>query len=94
MPLPVQRRSNDYADYYEASSKAVAEGRYTNLPKPSSFIRTSVASVVDYVRIRSSILLESSRFPHGIPMLGEQWRLMRGFVWRACKSGSDEGRKR
>jgi hypothetical protein len=49
MPLPVQRRSNAYADYYEAASKAVAEGRYTNLPKPSSFIRTSAASVVDYV---------------------------------------------
>jgi len=49
MPLPVQRRSNDYADYYEEASKAVAEGRYTNLPKPSSFIRTSAVSVVDYV---------------------------------------------
>jgi ribosomal protein S16 len=49
MPLPVQRRSNAYADYYEAASKAVAEGRYTNLPKPSSFIRTPAVSVVDYV---------------------------------------------
>ena len=46
MPLPVQRRSNAYADYYEAASKAVAEGRYTNLPKPSSFIRTPAISVV------------------------------------------------
>jgi hypothetical protein len=49
MPLPVQRRANAYADYYEAASKAVAEGRYTNLPKPSSFIRSPVVSVVDYV---------------------------------------------
>lgn len=49
MPLPVQRRSNAYADYYEAASKAVAEGRYTNLPKLSSFIRTPALSVVDYV---------------------------------------------
>ncbi|MBK5280987.1 MAG: tetratricopeptide repeat protein [Nitrospiraceae bacterium] len=49
MPLPVQRRSNAYADYYEAASKAVAEGRYTNLPKPSSFIRTPAVSPVDYV---------------------------------------------
>ena len=49
MPLPVQRRANAYADYYEAASKAVAEGRYTNLPKPSSFIRTPAVSVVDYV---------------------------------------------
>jgi hypothetical protein len=49
MSLPVQRRSNAYADYYEAASKAVAEGRYTNLPKPSSFIRTPAVSAVDYV---------------------------------------------
>jgi hypothetical protein len=49
MPLPVQRRANAYADYYEAASKAVAEGRYTNLSKPSSFIRSPVVSVVDYV---------------------------------------------
>ncbi|MDP1768033.1 MAG: hypothetical protein Q8L74_04420 [Nitrospirota bacterium] len=49
MPLPVQRRANAYADYYEAASKAVAEGRYTNLPKPSSFIRTPAVSALDYV---------------------------------------------
>jgi hypothetical protein len=49
MPLPVQRRSNAYADYYEAASKAVAEGRYTGLPKLSSFIRTPAAGVMDYV---------------------------------------------
>jgi hypothetical protein len=49
MPLPVQRRSNAYADYYEAASKAVAEGRYTNLPKPSSFIRTPAVSTLDYL---------------------------------------------
>jgi len=49
MPLPVQRRSNAYADYYEAASKAVAEGRYTSLPKRSSFIRTPAASAVDYL---------------------------------------------
>lgn len=49
MPLPVQRRANAYADYYEAASKAVAEGRYTNLPKLSSFIRTPGVSALDYV---------------------------------------------
>jgi hypothetical protein len=49
MPLPVQRRSNAYADYYEAASKAVAGGRYTNLPKPSGFIRTPAVGVVDYL---------------------------------------------
>src|SRR5262245_41311524 len=49
MPLPIQQRSNAYADYYEAASKAVAEGRYTNLPKPSSFIRTPAVSTLDYL---------------------------------------------
>jgi len=49
MSLPVQRRANAYADYYEAASKAVAEGRYTNLPKPSSFIRTPAVGALDYV---------------------------------------------
>jgi hypothetical protein len=49
MPLPVQRRSNAYADYYEAANKAVAEGRYTNLPKPSSFIRTPAVNALDYL---------------------------------------------
>lgn len=49
MPLPVQRRSNAYADYYETANKAVAEGRYTNLPKPSGFIRTPAVSMMDYL---------------------------------------------
>ncbi|NWF73171.1 MAG: tetratricopeptide repeat protein [Nitrospirae bacterium] len=49
MPLPVQRQSNAYADYYEAASKSVAEGRYTNLPKPSGFIRTPAVSTLDYL---------------------------------------------
>ena len=33
MRLPIQRRANAYAEYYEAANKAVAGGRYTNLPK-------------------------------------------------------------
>ena len=49
MPLPVQRRSNAYADYYEAASKAMAEGRYTNMPKLSSFIQTPADSTLDYL---------------------------------------------
>lgn len=49
MRLPVQRRANAYAEYYEATNKAVAEGRYTNLPKPSSFIRTPATGPLDYL---------------------------------------------
>ncbi len=48
MPLPVQRRANAYAEYYDAANKAVAEGRYSSLPKVSTFLRTSGASPVDY----------------------------------------------
>jgi hypothetical protein len=70
MPLPVQRRSNDYADYYEAASKAVAEGRYTNLPKPSSFIRTSAASVVDYVANPIEHIIGIEPLPSWDPYVG------------------------
>ncbi|WP_455388248.1 hypothetical protein [Petrachloros mirabilis] len=49
MRLPVQRRANAYAEYYEAVNKAVAAGRYSNLPKPSSFIRTPPTGVLDYL---------------------------------------------
>lgn len=49
MALPIQRRSNGYADYYEAANRAVAEGRYTNLPKMSSFIRTQATTAMDYL---------------------------------------------
>ena len=70
MPLPVQRRSNDYADYYEEAGKAVAEGRYTNLPKPSSFIRTSVASVVDYVANPIEHIIGIEPLPSWDPYVG------------------------
>jgi len=49
MRLPVQRRANAYAEYYEAVNKAVAAGRHSNLPQQSSFIRTPPTSVLDYV---------------------------------------------
>ncbi|HEY5626537.1 MAG TPA: hypothetical protein VIR79_01185 [Nitrospira sp.] len=49
MRLPVQRRANAYAEYYEEVNKAVAVGRYTNLPKPASFIRTPATSTMDYL---------------------------------------------
>jgi hypothetical protein len=63
MPLPVQQRSNAYADYYEAASKAVAEGRYTNLPKRSSFIRTPAVSMVDYVANPIEHIIEVEPLP-------------------------------
>ena len=70
MPLPVQRRSNAYADYYEAVSKAVAEGRYTNLPKPSSFIRTPAVSVVDYVANPIEHIIGIEPLPSWDPYVG------------------------
>jgi hypothetical protein len=70
MPLPVQRRSNAYADYYEAASKAVAEGRYTNLPKRSSFIQTSAVSVVDYVANPIEHIIGIDPLPSWDPYVG------------------------
>jgi hypothetical protein len=49
MRLPIQRRANAYAEYYEATNKAVAEGRYLNLPKPSGFLRTPATGLMDYL---------------------------------------------
>jgi hypothetical protein len=49
MRLPVQRRANAYAEYYEATNKAVAGGRYTNLPKLSAFVRTPATGLMDYL---------------------------------------------
>ena len=70
MPLPVQRRSNAYADYYEAASKAVAEGRYTNLPKPSSFIRTPAVSALDYVANPIEHIIGIEPLPSWDPYVG------------------------
>jgi hypothetical protein len=49
MRLPVQRRANAYAEYYDAANKAVAGGRYTNLPKASAFVRTPPTALTDYL---------------------------------------------
>jgi hypothetical protein len=49
MRLPIQRRANAYAEYYEAANKAVAGGRYTNLPKLSTYVRTPASGVIDYL---------------------------------------------
>jgi Tetratricopeptide repeat len=70
MPLPVQSRFNAYADYYEAASKAVAEGRYTNLPKPSGFIRTPAVSVVDYLANPIEHIIGIEPLPSWDPYVG------------------------
>ncbi|HEX8750338.1 MAG TPA: hypothetical protein VF732_04425 [Nitrospira sp.] len=49
MRLPIQRRANAYAEYYEATNKAVAGGRYTNLPKLSTYVRTPATGLMDYL---------------------------------------------
>lgn len=48
LPLPVQRRLNDYADYYDASYKAAGEGKYGSLPKWKNYIRFPASGLVDY----------------------------------------------
>jgi hypothetical protein len=47
LPLPKQRRFNAYAQYYEAVSKAAAQGRYADLPKLSHFMHTLPYGVLD-----------------------------------------------
>ncbi len=95
MSLPVQRRSNAYADYYEAASKAVAEGRYTNLPKPSTFIRTSAVSAVDYVMNPIEHIIGIEPLPSWDPYVGQtvetdaQLRLASLQVW--IRQGAQDG---
>lgn len=48
LPLPKQRRLNDYAEYYEASYKAAGEGRYGSLPKWKDYIRFPASGLMDY----------------------------------------------
>lgn len=49
LPLPKQRRFNDYAEYYESSYKAAGEGRYGAMPKRSTYIKHPATRVMDYV---------------------------------------------
>lgn len=49
LPLPTQRRLNDYAEYYDASYKAAGEGRYGSLPKWKDYIRFPASGVMDYL---------------------------------------------
>ena len=48
LPLPKQRRLNDYADYYEASDRAAGEGRHGALPKWSAYIQFPANRLMDY----------------------------------------------
>jgi hypothetical protein len=95
MPLPFQQRANAYADYYEGASKAVAEGRYTSLPKPSSFLRTSAVSVVDYVANPIEHILGVEPLPSWDPYVGRmvetdaRLRLAGLQVW--LRRGAQEG---
>lgn len=95
MPLPVQRRSNAYADYYDAASKAVAEGRYTNLPQPSSFIRTPAVSALDYLANPIEHIIGIEPLPSWDPYVGRmvetdaRLRLASLQVW--IRRGPQEG---
>jgi ribosomal protein S16 len=95
MPLPMQRRSNAYADYYEAASKAVAEGRYTNLPKLSDFIRTPAVSAVDYVANPIEHIIGIDPLPSWDPYVGRmvetdaRLRLASLQVW--IRQGAQDG---
>jgi tetratricopeptide repeat protein len=95
MPLPVQRRSNAYADYYEAASKAVAEGRYTNLPNLSSFIRTPADSALDYVANPIEHIIGIEALPSWDPYVGRmvetdaRLRLASLQVW--LRQGAQDG---
>ena len=95
MPLPVQRRSNAYADYYEAAKQSSGGRALHQLAETVQLHSDSRCQCCWTTwRIRSSTSSESSRSPHGISMSGVWWRPMHGFVWRVCKSGSDKGHKR
>jgi hypothetical protein len=49
LPLPMQRRLNDYAEYYDASYKTAGEGKYGSLPKWKTYIRFPASCLMDYL---------------------------------------------
>lgn len=49
LPLPKQRRLNEYAKYYEASYKATGEGQHSALPKWKSYIQFPATTFMDYL---------------------------------------------
>jgi tetratricopeptide repeat protein len=95
MSLPVQRRSNDYANYYETANRAVAEGRYLNLPKMSSFIRVQAVSAMDYLVNPIEHIIGIEPLPSWDPYIGHmvetdaQLRLASLQVW--IRRGPQEG---
>jgi hypothetical protein len=48
LPLPKQRRLNDYAEYYEASYKASGGGQYGSLPKWKDYVQFPASGLMDY----------------------------------------------
>jgi hypothetical protein len=95
MSLPVQRRSNAYADYYEAANKAVAEGRYANLPKLSTFVRTSGTGFAEYLANPLEHVIGIEPMPSWDPYVGRmvetdaRLRLASLQVW--IRRGPQEG---
>lgn len=95
MSLPIQRRSNDYASYYEAANRAVAEGRYLSLPKMSGFIRTEAASTMDYLANPIEHIIGVEPLPSWDPYVGHmvetdaKLRLASLQVW--IRRGPQEG---
>jgi hypothetical protein len=95
MSLPIQRRSNDYANYYEAANRAVAEGRYLALPKMSGFIRTEADSTIDYLANPIEHIIGIEPLPSWDPYVGQmveidaQLRLASLQVW--IRRGPKEG---
>lgn len=49
LPLPKQRRLNDYAKYYEASYKATGEGQHSSLPKWKNYVQFPATTFMDYL---------------------------------------------
>ena len=95
MRLPIQRRANAYAEYYEATNKAVAGGRYTNLPKLSSYVRTPATGLMDYLANPVEHIVGIEPLPSWDPYVmrmietDAQLRLVGLQVW--LKRGPQEG---
>lgn len=72
LPLPKQRRLNDYAKYYEASYKAAGEGQYGSLPKWKNYIHVPASGFMDYLTNPIENIVGLEPLP--------SWDLYNGFV--------------
>ncbi len=72
LPLPKQRRLNDYAKYYEASYKAAGEGQYGSLPKWKHYIHVPASGFMDYLTNPIENIVGLEPLP--------PWDLYNGFV--------------